>query len=120
MQDWPLLEEAVNSKIEEQIEFCKWWEKEITPNHGGNRQDNRSVILPKEEVEEWAMRVHRWKKYLNALQQYRARLLGAEYRAALLHDKKFYGEHEKEAGAHWIAVLVVGFLLGVIVAGLIG
>ena len=25
-----------------------------------------------------------------------------------------------EAGAHWIAVLVVGFLLGVIVAGLIG
>jgi hypothetical protein len=28
------------------------------------------------------MRVHRWKKYLNAVKQYRARLLGAEYRGA--------------------------------------
>jgi len=29
-------------------------------------------------------------------------------------------EHNVEAGAHWVAILVVGFLLCVILAGLIG
>lgn len=97
MQDWPLLEEAVDAKIEEQIEFCKWWEKEVTPRQGMNRHNSVDIAeLQSLEIGEWSLRVHRWKKYLNVLKQYRARLLGAEYKAALLHDKKFYGDHENE------------------------
>jgi phage N-6-adenine-methyltransferase len=96
IQDWPLLEEAVDAKIEEQIEFCRWWEREVTPFHAEGAHLVTDRKLDKEEVQEWKVRVHRWKKYLNSLKAYRGRLLGAEYRAALLHDKKFYGEHENE------------------------
>jgi len=37
-----------------------------------------------------------------------------------LSDAGDVPEHNIEAGAHWIGVLVIVFLLGVIVAGLIG
>jgi hypothetical protein len=67
---------------------------------GGVRRDPESQVTDLQpeigDVDEWKVRVHRWRKYLNALETYRARLLGAEYRAALLHDKEFYGDHENE------------------------
>lgn len=95
MQEWTLLEEAVDAKIKEQIDFCKWWEREVTPRELLGTKPVTD-LLQGVETSEWKMRVHRWKKYLNAVKQYRERLLGAEYRAALLHDKKFYGDHENE------------------------
>lgn len=98
MQNWPLLEEAVDRKIDEQIDFCKWWEKEVTPRKGWSGKSQVTEPLPEIgiEVAEWKMRVRRWKNYLNAVKQYRARLLGAEYKAALLDNREFYGEHENE------------------------
>jgi phage N-6-adenine-methyltransferase len=90
MQEWKLLEEAVDAKIEEQIKFCKWWDKDVSPKESsGKNQWSVTDPLPTIDTAEWKMRVLRWKKYLNAVKQYRERLLGAEYRAALLHDKKF-------------------------------
>jgi len=96
MKEWTLLEEAVEAKIEEQIQFCKWWEKEVTPFHREGAHLVTERKLDSAEVKEWKLRVHRWKKYLNEVKSYRARLLGAEYRAALLNDKAFYGDHENE------------------------
>ena len=37
VKDWPLLEQAVDAKIEEQREFVAWWEKHVTPVHGAGR-----------------------------------------------------------------------------------
>src|SRR5262249_169703 len=51
--------------------FCAWWLKEVTPNWGGSRQDARSLILRKEEVDAWAKTVSRWNKFLEHKQQYR-------------------------------------------------
>lgn len=96
LKEWTLLEEAIEAKIEEQVEFCKWWGKEATPHHRQGAHLVTERLLDPKEVASWKMRVHRWKKYLKETKVYRARLLGAEYRAALLDDKEFYGDHENE------------------------
>jgi len=38
VKDWPLLEQAVDAKIEEQEEFVRWWDENVTPNWGGKRK----------------------------------------------------------------------------------
>ena len=40
MKDWPLLEQAVEAKIEEQAEFVEWWGKTVQ-RPGGNRQSEK-------------------------------------------------------------------------------
>jgi hypothetical protein len=33
LQDWPLLEDAVDFKIEEQRRFVEWWDQNVRPNY---------------------------------------------------------------------------------------
>lgn len=37
IKDWPLLEQAVDAKIEEQEQFIQWWEQ-CVQKPGGNRR----------------------------------------------------------------------------------
>src|SRR3954466_10308314 len=37
VKDWPLLEQAVDLKIEEQKAFVHWWEENVSVRHGMNR-----------------------------------------------------------------------------------
>lgn len=41
VQEWPLLEQAVDQKIEEQAEFVRWWSDNIGVNHGAGRGRKR-------------------------------------------------------------------------------
>lgn len=96
IKDWPLLEDAIEAKIDEQVEFCAWWVKRITPHEGRHGKGNSVTELRPNEIEEWKRTVYRWRRYLEDKKAYRARLLGAEYRAALLQDKTTYEDHENE------------------------
>jgi hypothetical protein len=46
INDWPLLETAVDEKIEEQAQFFEWWKANLNPHGDFKRvQDRRSRIL---------------------------------------------------------------------------
>ena len=106
MQDWPLLEKAIDAKIQEQIDFCQWWAKKVTPRESNPKAVTGLLPLSRSDVNEWKMRVSRWTGYLKTIQPYRDRLLGAEYKAALLQPLDNYlagtGENEWCTPAEYI------------------
>lgn len=40
VQNWPLLEDAIDRKIEEQEEFVRWWRANVSMRRGGDRSRN--------------------------------------------------------------------------------
>ena len=34
IRDWPMLEEAIEAKLEDQAEFVRWWDETVTPGQG--------------------------------------------------------------------------------------
>ena len=45
VQDWPLLEQAIEAKIEEQEEFVKWWGPEGDTKQGGRLGKGRKTRI---------------------------------------------------------------------------
>jgi len=90
IKDWPKLEEAVDAKIGEQRQFVAWWNGAVSQGHGGDRKEQVSGAryLPFREAERLTgmkqPRVSDLGKRLSRPEKYRSRLLGAEYRAAML------------------------------------
>lgn len=91
VQDWPTLAAAVDQKIEEQIEFVRWWGEAVTPGKGGSNQYFAKTpvgVLAKADAEELTgirqQQVSKWNKSLQKPQQYRAKLMGAAYKAAMM------------------------------------
>lgn len=89
-KDWPLLEQAVDTKIEEQAEFVQWWRDTIGKNYGGKRRGNqvpRTADLNLTQAEELtgitSQQVSKWAKRLKDLPAYRARLYGAAWKQAM-------------------------------------
>jgi phage N-6-adenine-methyltransferase len=90
VKDWPLLEQAVDAKIEQQQEFVRWWREKVTAGHGGHRgngQDPRSGILTTEKAESLTgieyRQVSKWAQRLKDVVAYRARLYGKTWKAAM-------------------------------------
>ncbi len=54
VKDWPMLEAAVDKKMEDQTEFVRWWDEKVTPNKGGDRQkgEKRGSALFVSEAED--------------------------------------------------------------------
>jgi hypothetical protein len=92
VKDWPLLEDAVDVKIEDQVQFVAWWGKTVTLRKHHAEDISYSLdlrnTLPMKEAEEQTQiqnqTVSRWKLALAHEDQYRRRLMGAAYRAAWL------------------------------------
>ena len=71
MRDWPLLEQAVEAKIEEQAEFVEWWGKAVQ-RPGGDRQSGKhsrgSALMLSQDAEELTgithQQVSKWSKRL--------------------------------------------------------
>lgn len=91
MKDWPLLDQAVEQKIEEQIEFVAWW-RERVQKPGGDRQSGKhcrstATMLTEPEAAELTgftrRQVSKWAKRLEDRESYRSRLYGATYRQAM-------------------------------------
>ena len=110
VRDWPLLEEAVDQKIEEQAEFVEWWDKNVSVRQSaGNNQYSSNADLrlsiSKDEAEALTkipqQQVSRWRRRLQDTDSYRALLYGAAYKKALMmgsqkdnHLTRFTAENE--------------------------
>lgn len=93
VKDWPTLEAAVEQKIEEQTEFVRWWDENVSANHGGNRksfQEFRTEFLKKSDAENLTgisqVQVSRWRKKLKDREKYQAELLGSIYKKAMIEE----------------------------------
>src|SRR6478609_2668131 len=87
VKNWPLVEEAIDAKIEDQREFVEWWETYV--KWGGDRSKvTGSVTLTVEVAENRTeitkKQVSRWRKSLRDIPKYRERLIVAAYRKAEL------------------------------------
>jgi hypothetical protein len=85
-EDWPLLEEAVDVKIENQRRLVEHWRETVTPNRGTRTDlnaDRRFSVADAERLTGFTQQqVSRWRKHLKDPEKYRLRILGAAYRAA--------------------------------------
>lgn len=83
--DWPMLEAAIDQKLQDQREFVAWWDETVTPNRAHER-NNRSVIsLSDAEAQTGitAMQVSRWRARLEDPEKYKVDLYGAAWSRAM-------------------------------------
>jgi phage N-6-adenine-methyltransferase len=108
IKDWPLLEQAIDLKIEQQREFVRWWDENVSvresPGRGGVQ---KSVTVSVTDSGISKMQVLRWRKKLEDEVKYRAQQLLAAYRKAGLepdanHRAEGTGENEWFTPAQYI------------------
>ena len=84
LKDWPLLEEAVERKLDEQEEFVRWWREKVR-RPGRNNSDLNYFSV--DNAEAWTgisqVQVARWNKRLQDRAAYRDALFGVAYRKAM-------------------------------------
>lgn len=80
--DWPLLEQAVEQKIEEQIEFVQWWRDHVGVRHAAGSKKNADLrsSFSTDQAEELTgitqQQVSKWRKRLADRAKYAAALFG--------------------------------------------
>lgn len=94
VRDWPLLERAVDEKIEQQAEFVRWWGETVTVRHGGDTKNaDRRSCLSKSDAEAITgitqQQVSKWRKATDEAnrEKYRAQLFGAAWKKAMGEEK---------------------------------
>jgi phage N-6-adenine-methyltransferase len=113
VKDWPLLEEAINAKIEQQQEFVQWWGKTVGVRLNANSKVNADLSSPVSRVDAERLtgilqqQVSRWRKKLDNPDRYRERMIqaamrAAELRAAANHRAEGTGENEWFTPAEYI------------------
>jgi DNA N-6-adenine-methyltransferase (Dam) len=90
VKDWPLLEKAIDQKIEDQTEFVGWWQKHVTPRkhlnrHNVDNADRHGLALERAEKLTGIKqpKVSKWAKRLKDRDGYRKLLRGVAHRAAM-------------------------------------
>ena len=105
MKDWPLLEQAVERKLDEQTAFVAWWHTQVTPGHGRPRKGPRSAPLSRKDAEHQTGIAHqmvsRWAHGLADRETYKATILGATYRAVHLTLSDELEPLMSSASAEW-------------------
>jgi phage N-6-adenine-methyltransferase len=116
-KEWPLLEGAIDAKIEDQEEFVRWWDENVGVRQspgGVDRASNADLrsMLSRARAEELTgitqQQVSSWRKKLVNTAAYRASLFERAYREAMnlkinkddreaeehTHQAKYTGENE--------------------------
>jgi hypothetical protein len=81
IKDWPLLEQAVDAKIEQQIEFVRWWNESVRGK--GKHANSAELRYFQEDAESQTgithQQVSKWRKSTDDAhrERYRAQLFGA-------------------------------------------
>src|SRR5215469_2561931 len=92
VKDWPLLNDAVDAKIEDQAEFVRWWDAKVRINQGTRTDLNAERGLSRNIAEADTgisqQQVSRWRKNLADPAKYRERLILAAYRKAGLEPEE--------------------------------
>ena len=109
VQDWPLLESAVDQKIEDQAEFVRWWTDNVRPAGQGIISDRKyySVGEAVELTGITPVQVSRWRKHLKNKVKYKEQLMASARRTADLqpatnHRAEGTGENEWHTPAKYI------------------
>lgn len=116
IKDWPLLERAVEQKIEEQEEFIRWWRDRVRGDGRPKKTGADPGQFSREDAEELTgithQQVSKWAKRLKDREKYRAAksnpaLLSGESNPALARDlppaeclkinRKIWGNHNHRA-----------------------
>ena len=66
VKDWPMLEAAVDRKMEDQTEFVRWWDENVRPaGQGRNNADQRyySVDMAQKHVQAMSLKSLMAKRY---------------------------------------------------------
>ena len=93
VKDWPLLASAIDLKLEEQSEFVRWWEENVSVRQHTNQHSevNSDGALTRERAESATgisqPQVSRWRKSLLDPAKYRGKLIAAAYRKAGLEPE---------------------------------
>lgn len=110
IRDWPLVEEAIAAKIEDQLEFLSWWDTNVRVDGRPKTCADLSTLSPLLTLDQAEtltkishQQVSRWRKALKNQEAYRQKLLDAAYKKAGLidgddpdnpHITRTTGEHE--------------------------
>lgn len=102
LKDWPLLEQAVEQKIEEQAEFVEWWREHVRAEGRPKKTSSDLNLFSQSILEKHTginhVQVSRWAKSLKDKDSYRARLFGAAWKKAMgqvdEHRARYTGENE--------------------------
>jgi hypothetical protein len=97
VRDWPLLEQAVDLKIEQQREFVRWWDDNVQPNNRPpltvSGPETVSVDQAASLTSIGKVQVTRWRKKLSEEAKYRAQqILAACRKAGLEPDENHRAE----------------------------
>jgi len=113
IKDWPALEAAIDAKIEEQQKFVAWWKGHVT-DKGGRPSKNRAGIsaqFSERDAERQTgmkhQRVSDLGKWLRKPKQYRAYLVGAEYRAAFLEGAGSQQNQQSLSNEHYTPAVYI-------------
>lgn len=85
-KDWPLLERAVEKKLDDQEDFVNWWRDGVgkgRPRKSNPERDYFSVDVATELTGITQPQVSKWSKRLQKREEYRAALYGVAYRQAM-------------------------------------
>lgn len=100
MHDWPLLEQAVEQKIEEQVEFVQWWKNNV--RGPGKSNSARPGLFGCDQAEDLTgitqEQVSKWRKRLADRDKYRATIYGVAWKKAMaeLDNHRAQGTGENE------------------------
>jgi phage N-6-adenine-methyltransferase len=88
MKDWPTLELAVDKKIEQQVEFVRWWAENVRRDGRPSTKtslDRAKLTMPQAETLTGIRneQVSKWAQRLRNVEKYRDLLFGAAYRKAM-------------------------------------
>ncbi len=97
VKDWPLLEQAVDAKIEDQREFVRWW-AETVQSQGRNPRSAISLTVSEAEVKTGVTKqqVSKWSQRLKDTEAYRVRLYGVAYKHAMGKEGSY--RHDPHTG----------------------
>lgn len=110
VRDWPLLETAVEQKIEEQREFVQWWKEHVRGDGRPSKTSAGPRQFSQDEAERYTQITHqqvsKWAKAMKDEPAYRARLFGAAWKKAMgevdKHRVSYTGENEWYTPAEYI------------------
>lgn len=88
MMEWPLLEQAVDAKVEQQVEFVQWWRERVRGAGGRDKAKSpdrgfQTVAQLEKQTGISDTQVSKWAKRTKEPKKYRQKLYDAAYKAAM-------------------------------------
>ena len=97
VKDWPLLDEAIDAKLDQQGRVVAWWGETVRSAGNPSISQKRGKLAMRDAEDQTGLRnqqISRWGKSLEQPDQYREKLRLAAYRKAGLEPEENKDLHE--------------------------